>query len=140
VALGGNLMMNVGPTGRGVLDQRTRAALATYGEWMELNARAIYGCTQSEFVPPPGCRFTQNGNRLYLHIFDWPFRHLHLREIGHRVAYAQFLHDASEILTLDPNKQTGYIGVPIAPGSIVLDLPVRHPDVTIPVVELFLKD
>ena len=36
--------------------------------------RSVYGCTASDFTPPPDCRYTQNGNRLYLHFFGWPFR------------------------------------------------------------------
>ena len=64
---------------------------------MRVNSRAIYGCTQSEFTAPPDCRFTQNGKRLYLHIFAWPFRNIHLDGMAGRVEYAQFLHDASEI-------------------------------------------
>lgn len=78
VSCGGNLLMNVGPTGRGTFDKRAEDALVVYGEWLTLHGRAIYGCTQSEFTAPQGCRFTQNGDRLYLHVFNWPFRHLHL--------------------------------------------------------------
>jgi len=78
VATGGNLLMNVGPTARGTFDQRAKDALAAYGDWLGVNGRSIYGCTMSEFEPPEGCRFTQNGDRLYLHIYNWPFRHLHI--------------------------------------------------------------
>ena len=74
VACGGNLLMNVGPTARGAFDERAVDALGVYGDWMRLNARSVYGCTQSEFSAPPDCRFTQKGKRLYLHIFNWPFR------------------------------------------------------------------
>lgn len=68
VSLGGNLLMNVGPTGRGTFDARAITALDTYGEWMRLNGRAIYGAGPSAYKAPSGCRFTQKGNRLYLHI------------------------------------------------------------------------
>ena len=69
VATGGNLLMNVGPTGRGMFDQRALDALDVYADWMRLHDRSIYGCTQSEFTAPSGCRFTQNGNRLYQTLF-----------------------------------------------------------------------
>ena len=91
VSCGGNLLMNVGPTARGIFDQRAEDALKVYGSWLRLNGRAIYGCTQSEFTAPEGCRFTQNGKHLYLHIFDWPFRHVHLDGFAGKIAYAQFL-------------------------------------------------
>ena len=34
VAKGGNLLLNVGPTGRGEFDPRARATLAGIGDWM----------------------------------------------------------------------------------------------------------
>ncbi|MCL4506983.1 MAG: alpha-L-fucosidase [Chloroflexi bacterium] len=76
VACGGNLIMNVGPTARGSFDQRALNSLGVYAEWMRVHSRAIYGCTQSSFTPPQDCRFTQSGNRLYLHVFNWPYKHI----------------------------------------------------------------
>ena len=48
VSLGGNLLMNVGPTSRGYLDHRAEAALKVYADWMKYNSRSIYGCTMAE--------------------------------------------------------------------------------------------
>ena len=128
VATGGNLLMNVGPTARGTIDQRALDALKVYGDWMKLHAPAIYGCTQSEFPAPPDCRFTQRGGRLYVHIFAWPFEQLHLDGFAGRVEYAQLLNDASEVRFAEKE------------GTLTLRLPVRKPDVVVPVVELFLRE
>ncbi len=84
VARGGNLLMNVGPTPRGTFDERAIDALEVYADWMALHSEAIYGCTQSEFEEPQDCRLTQKGNKLYVHIFAWPFKHLHLKGLGTR--------------------------------------------------------
>jgi len=132
VSCGGNLLMNVGPTGRGTFDARALAALGVYRDWMRLHSRAICGCTQSEFRAPPDCRLTQNGDRLYCHVFAWPFRHLQLPELADKVEYAQLLHDASELQILPPKE--GAVS-----GALTLDLPVRQPDAVVPVIELFLK-
>jgi len=140
VATGGNLLMNVGPTGRGTFDHRALDALQVYADWMKLHNRAIYGCTQSEFSAPSGCRFTQNGNRLYLHVFDWPFRHVYLDGFVGKVEYAQLLNDASEVKLLAPTRSTSHIEPDVPEGSLLLELPVRKPNVVVPVVELFLKD
>lgn len=48
VALGGNLLMNVGPTSRGYFDYRAEEALKVYADWMKYNSRSIYGCTMAE--------------------------------------------------------------------------------------------
>ncbi len=140
VATGGNLLMNVGPTGRGTFDYRALDALHVYADWMKLHSRAIYGCTQSEFPAPSGCRFTQNGNRLYLHIFDWPFRHVYLDGLVGKVRYAQLLNDASEVKLIAPNRSASHIEPDVPEGSLLLELPVRKPNVVVPVVELFLND
>ncbi len=139
VGSGGNLLMNVGPTGRGTLDDRALAALDVYAEWMRLHSRAIYGCTQSEFTPPADCHFTQNGNRLYLHIFSWPFRHIHIDGLSGKVEYAQLLNDASEIAILEPGGEASHVTPNVGEDSLTLEVPVAKPNVVVPVIELFLR-
>ena len=139
VACGGNLLMNVGPTARGTFDGRALRALRVYAEWMGLHGRAIYGCTQSDFTAPSGVRYTQNGRRLYAHLFSWPFRHLQLPGLAGRVAYAQLLNDASEIPFKEAGAEPAWDENRIEPGAITLALPVVRPEVVVPVVELFLK-
>jgi alpha-L-fucosidase len=141
VSIGGNLLMNVGPTGRGTFDKRANEALAAYGEWLRLNGRSIYGAGPSEIAAPKDCRLTQRGNRLYLHIYSWPFRHIHFDGLADKIKYAQFLHDASEVHWLTPVAEVdSNIGVTVPEGMITLELPVKKPDVTVPVIEIILKD
>ena len=135
VSKGGNMLLNVGPTGRGEFDPRALATLHALGDWMRLHGRAIYGATQSAYTPPPDCRFTQRGDRLYLHLFAWPFKHVYLDGLVGRVAYAQLLNDASEVKVSEqpaPGNAAGEM-------TVRLELPVQQPGVLIPVVELFLK-
>jgi alpha-L-fucosidase len=130
VSCGGNLLMNVGPTARGMFDDRAQDALDVYAEWMLFHGRSVYGCTQSEFQAPADCRLTQNEKRLYCHVFAWPFRHLHMDGLAGKVAYAQLLHDASQVHFTESAEEG---------GTLTLELPVLKPNVTVPVVELFLK-
>jgi alpha-L-fucosidase len=132
--------MNVGPTARGSFDGRALNALGVYRDWMRLHSRAVYGCTQSAYSAPADCRFTQRGNRLYLHIFSWPFRHLHLDGFAGKVAYAQLLNDASEIRLLEPGKHSEWSIAEVRSDTLTLELPVVKPNVVVPVIELFLKD
>jgi alpha-L-fucosidase len=142
VSKGGNLLLNVGPNARGEFESRVIDRLRGIGEWMRLHGRAIYGCTASDFTPPPDCRYTQNGDRLYLHLFAWPFRHVHLDGLAGRVEYAQLLNDASEIkmqiVAPDQQAQNTTIGG-LPSGTLTLELPIQPPSVAVPVIELFLK-
>jgi len=136
VSKGGNLLLNVGPTGRGEFDQRALDRLQGIGEWMKRHSRSIYGCTQApaEFEAPQDCRLTYHPEkrRLYLHVFAWPFRQLHLDGFAGKIAYAQLLNDASEITfqVRDRDNES---------QALTLNLPVQKPAVTVPVIELFLK-
>jgi alpha-L-fucosidase len=128
VAKDGNLLLNVGPNGRGRIDPESARILAEVGEWMALHERSIRGCGAAPEAPPPDCRYTRRGGRQYLHVLAWPFRHVHLPGLAGRVAYAQFLHDASEVRTGEGPA-----------GALTLELPTAAPPVLVPVVELFLR-
>lgn len=137
VSCGGNLLMNVGPTPLGTFDSRALKALNVYRDWMERHSIAIYGCTQSEFRAPQDCRLTQNGTRLYVHVFAWPFKHLHLPGLGGKVEFARFLHDGSEVPITGSEWETRQLT--LRPDEQLLFLPVKKPDVIVPVIELTLK-
>lgn len=143
VALGGNLIMNVGPTGRGYFDGRAETALEVYEKWMKYNGRSIYGCTQAEEIweAPKGCRLTQSwdGKRLYIHLMEYPFAYLELKGMAGKVKYAQFLHDASEIRMIEGEIPYMHSSITYGEKLLLLSIPVVKPDVTIPVIELILK-
>jgi alpha-L-fucosidase len=132
VANGGNLLLNVGPTGRGEFDYRAQDRLRGLAAWMHYNDRSIYGCTAApgEFSPPADTLLTYNPKtaRLYVHLMQYPGGKVTtLAGAADKVAYAQFLHDASEIRFT----KTG--------TDVKLQLPADKPPIEIPVVEIFLK-
>ena len=143
VAFGGNLLMNVGPTSRGYFDQRAQDALKVYADWMKYNSRSIYGCTMAEpeFKAPADCRLTQSedGKRLYVHLFAYPFAHLLLPGLAGKVDYAQFLHDGSELLFNEGKMEHFGDALPEASDLLVIRLPAVKPNTPVPVIELFLK-
>ncbi len=146
VSVGGNVIMNVGPTARGYFDYRAKDALAAFGEWMKYNSRSIYGCTMAEpeFTAPNGTKLTQSedGKRLYVHLVDYPLSYLVMPGMAGKVKYAQFVHDDSELLYTDGDaskKFTDGTTKPKGDGLLIIKLPVKKPNVITPVIELFLK-
>ena len=144
VSMGGNLLLNVGPTARGEFDRRACERLAGIGKWMKHHDRAIHGCTYAPdgLVAPPDCRYTFNPetNRLYLHCFAWPFKSVHLPGLAGRVQYAQLLNDASEIHFRDQSVAVHEaLNARTPAGALTLELPVLKPDVEVPVVEMMLR-
>jgi alpha-L-fucosidase len=134
VSKGGNLLLNVGPTARGVFDSRAQDRLKAMGEWMKFNNRSIYNCTEapSGFNAPANTLLTYNPDtkRLYVHLLAYPLGTVILPNMADKVKYVQFLHDASEIKFSTSEE---------SPNDLVLSLPVQKPDVLIPVMEVFLK-
>jgi alpha-L-fucosidase len=143
VSKGGNLLLNVGPTGRGEFDYRALDRLSGLGQWMRQHSRSIYGCTQApdDIPTPQDCRLTYNPQtkRLYVHCFAWPYHHLHLDGLKDRVEYAQLLNDASEVGLRMSDWHAGQSSA-VDRKTLTLTLPTIKPNVTIPVIELFLKD
>ncbi len=142
VSLGGNLLMNVGPTARGYFDHRAEAALDAYADWMKYNSRSIYGCDiEEEFTPPNGCRYTRSadGKRLYVHLISYPFAYLELPGLAGKVEYVQFLHDASELRYTEGEVPHFSEGRSNKSDLLIISMPVTKPNVEIPVVEIFLK-
>ncbi len=132
VSKGGNLIMNVGPTSRGYFDNRADKALKVYEEWMKYNSRSVYGCTMAEpeFEAPFGTLLTQSCDekRLYIHLIDYPFAPLTMKNLADKISYAQFLHDGSEVRYYNkPN------------NVVAFSIPGIKPDCVIPVIEIILK-
>jgi alpha-L-fucosidase len=69
---GGNLLMNIGPKGNGSFDAKDRAILNGIGEWMDKNGESIYGTVASPLPLQSWGVSTLKGNKLYLHVFNWP--------------------------------------------------------------------
>ena len=135
VSKGGNLLLNVGPTARGTFDLRAQDRLKSMGEWMNLNSRSIYGCTEApaQFTAPANTVLTYNpaAKRLYIHLLAYPMGRLNLKDMADKVKYVQFLHDASEVKYST--------GTGDDAGSLSLQLPVQKPPVEIVVLEVYLK-
>jgi hypothetical protein len=71
-ARGGNILMNVGPMGNGQLDPQDFAILQGIGQWWHVNGDSIRGTTRTPLPVQAWGESTRQGNRLYLHVFEWP--------------------------------------------------------------------
>ena len=142
VSKGGNLLLNVGPTARGVFDNRAQERLKSMGEWMKFNSKSIYGCTQApqEFAIPVNSLLTYNPvtKKLYIHLLAYPLDALVLPGYAGKINYVQFLHDNSEI-KFSTRQSHEFSKLDEKGNDIILYLPVQKPPTEIPVIELSLK-
>lgn len=102
---GGNYLLNVGPTGEGLIPAASVERLKEVGDWMKLNSAAIYATTASPFprqLPWGRCTTKANGKTttLYLHVFDWPSDgQLLLPGLKNKVKSARLLVGAKKLST-----------------------------------------
>ena len=138
VSRGGNLILNVGPNARGEIDAPSQERLDAIADWMRLNSKSIYGCTEAPdcFPVPDHCMLTYNPttNRLYIHLVDYPTGSLDI-DFGDKVKFARFLHDGSEVKVKTKVRGQGKDAVTV----VSLALPMVQPDVVNPVIEVVLK-
>ena len=142
VAYGGNLIMNVGPTGRGEFDERVQRSLQVYADWMRYNSRAIYGCTRPEpgISCDDGILITQSMDekRLYLHIVSPMHKRISLRGVElDQVVITRYLKDGTEIMIKVGSEGDG-TGI-IYGKRLELRLPDCFFHTLVPVIEIVLK-
>jgi alpha-L-fucosidase len=119
---GGNFLLNVGPTGEGLIPTPSIERLIEIGAWLKINGEAIYGTTASPFrVPLAWGRCTKKvgaeETTLYLHVFDWPKDgKLVVPGLQNRVTGASLLSGGVELPT-----------APTADG-VTINLPPTAPD------------
>ena len=69
---GGNFLLNVGPKPDGTIPDGMIERLRETGKWVHANAESIYGTKAGPFSRLSwGCA-TRKGDKLYLHVFEWP--------------------------------------------------------------------
>jgi alpha-L-fucosidase len=71
-SMGGNYLLNVGPTADGVIPAASVERLNAVGAWMKVNGESIYGTSASPYSKPEWGRYTRKGNTLYCHVYKRP--------------------------------------------------------------------
>lgn len=134
---GGNYLLNVGPTGEGIIPSPSVERLEAMGDWLRINGEAIYGCGPTPFGPEVGYyskpekdskdkaefiatwkwRATTKPGKLYIHVFDWS-EQIHLPTVDQRIAKIYHLADPTQKpLTFKQNQ-----------AGVAIDLPQQAPD------------
>lgn len=124
---GGNYLLNVGPTADGIIPQPSVERLEQVGTWLKTNGEAIYGTKASPFAYLSWGRATIKGNKLYLHVFDYPKDGVIKLPLANSVTKAYLLSNNSNSIKSS-----------VKDGYTYLELPTLVPDkiATVVVLEL----
>jgi alpha-L-fucosidase len=97
------------------------------GDWMAVNSESIYGTTASPIGKPDWGRCTAKGDKLYLHVFDWPTDgQLEVALAKADVAKAYLLAD----------KKKKALPVESSDDQVTVSLPTEAPDAVASVIVL----
>ena len=142
VSKSGNFLLNVGPDALGRIPAPAERVLREVGGWLDENGDSIYGCGMSDVKYPDFGRYTQRGNKLYLHLYEKCNRPIRLCGLLDKIESIRLLRDGSEVKLLDPNSFHGPIYREY-PGDAFFFMGGRSEELPDPwdtVIEITLKD
>lgn len=120
---GGNLLLNVSPTGMGVLPHEQLERLDVMGEWMDRHRESVVGTEAGlepwQFYGPT----TRRGSRTYLHLLARPYETVTVR--GLPVRRVRAVADVATGTALEWRTRTGVVEslVPDPPGELTIQVP-----------------
>lgn len=96
-SVGGNLLLNVGPTPEGEIPVLHAERLREVGRWLAHSGAAVYG-TRSGVIPPTRISAgTRNGDTHYVHVFEDESDSVALSGVPGHLSSARLLHAGQEL-------------------------------------------
>lgn len=97
-----NFLLNVGPKPDGTIQDEFAARLKEMGGWLGKYGESIYGTRGGPVGPRPWGVTTAKGNKVYVHLLDWPDRWLAIPGLGKPVKSARMMGGAPvRVQTMD---------------------------------------
>jgi alpha-L-fucosidase len=125
---GGNFLLNVGPTAEGDIPKPSIDRLNAIGKWLSVNGDAIYGTIDGPFKHLAWGRSTAKGNKIYLHVFDWPQDRRLLVPMRNAPTKAYLLGGSQVSVDFAPSPKALTLRLP--------DIPAPSEDATVIVMEM----
>ncbi|NUQ99283.1 MAG: twin-arginine translocation signal domain-containing protein [Streptomyces sp.] len=125
VSRDGNYLLNIGPTGEGLVTAGTETVLKGLASWMSTHSDSIHGTSGSPFATEPAWgKVTKKNGKLFAHVFTWPTNgQLQIPALDNTIRRVYLLNNPSAPL---PYTVSG--------GTINVTVPAIAPDANVSVV------
>jgi alpha-L-fucosidase len=129
---GGNFLLNVGPTGEGLIPQPSVDRLQEIGRWIETHGESVYGTSSGPLQKQVWGRTTMKSDKghtkVYLHLFEWPKDNKLEIPLKNRTVKATILNQGKKLKAA------------CSGSSIIIALPPKPDGDLIPVIALEFKE
>ncbi len=119
-----NFLLNVGPMPNGKIQPEFVQRLREMGAWLKVYGDSIYGTRGGPVSQRPWGVTTVKGNRLFVHILDWPDRMLVLPPLDRPVKNAKMLKGGAKV-ELRQDAAGAILILPAAPAAEEFDTVVE---------------
>ena len=127
VSGGGNFLLNVGPTAKGIIPKPEVDRLLAVGQWLKVNGDAIYGSHRSPFAKAlPFGYATQKPDRLFLEVTKWPSSRTLVVPMQNKIAGAYMLSNPYVALQTASGNDGQLVYLPANPPDSVATVIVLH--------------
>ena len=94
---GANLLLNIGPQPDGALPAAAVERLEGIGEWLRANGETVYGTEAGPVAPRDWGVTTRKGDKVYVHVLNWPDEELFVPVTGEKVVRAARFADGGRL-------------------------------------------
>ena len=120
VSKNGNLLVNIGPNGRGEIPKKTREILLEVGDWLYYNGDSIYGCGPADIKTPQWGKLTQSGKTVYVHVFLPVVGHMNMEGMKGKIKSAYVVADHAEVIVTPFWNEDNLVSKQDSPDDIYL--------------------
>jgi len=94
----GNVLLNVGPTPEGLIEDGQVQRLEEIGRWLAQYGQTIYATRGGPYKPTKSVASTRRGNTVYVHITGWPEETLSLPPLPATIVNSRLLTGGSALV------------------------------------------
>ncbi len=96
-SVGGNYLLNVGPTALGEIVPTHAARLRGVGEWLKVHGESVYGTRVGAIAPTEHTVSTRKGDTHYLHVLNYISDCVSVADMPSGVTQARVLHNGAPV-------------------------------------------